>query len=199
MWAIFSSKHVAAFKAGCTCIGVAWLFLLAPSVLSGKSDTALAHVYVNVIPNIAVQAIAQPVAAIPAVMSTGAFPIAAQFNIAANTDRVEIGCVASALHRAAVPSSTDRIDVKKNMGCSIDATLANPLNGAVAKAQYQQDITVDIGGFPASPTNLVAFQSYQDARFNMNVSLIVHYDFDRLNMPQGQYGGVVKLVALITQ
>ncbi|MBT8149299.1 MAG: hypothetical protein HKO71_02925 [Pseudomonadales bacterium] len=199
MWSVIDAKYAGEVRASVHCATLAGLLLAAPHVLSGKSDTAVAHVYVNVIPNIAVQAISQPIADIPAVMPTGAFPIAAQFNIAANTDRVEIGCVASALHRAAVPSSTDRIDVKKNMGCSIDAVLANPLNGAAARAQYQQDVTVDIGGFPASPTNLVAFQSYQDARFNMNVSLVVHYDFDRLNMPQGQYGGVVKLVALITQ
>lgn len=166
---------------------------------TGKTDFAFGHVYVDVTPHISVQPIPQTPDQIADVMPGSSFPVIARFNIAANTDRVEMGCVVTGLHRAAVASSVDRIPVKKSAGCVIDAVHANPVNGASTRAVYQNEVTVDLSGFPAYPTNMISFQSFQTARFNMDVSLVARYEIARLNMPQGQYGGIIKLVALISE
>ena len=186
-------------SAFCLQVAVLLPFLTAGIALANSNDHAFAHVFVNVNPNVLVEAMPQPVADIPSLSSAENFQLSANFHVAANTDTLNFSCAASDLYLASVPFGENSIKVKTSGGCAIHAEHANPLSGSSNKVAFINDIKVVVDNFDAYISNMTAFQSYQDGRFNMNVRLSVEYRFDRPNMPQGQYGGVIKLVSLATE
>ncbi|MGB5324963.1 MAG: hypothetical protein WBN40_06005, partial [Pseudomonadales bacterium] len=145
---------------------VAVIAALKPAVTqAGEADEAFAHLYVNVRPNINITAIPQRAEEIQDISGSGRFALTANFNVLANSDRLELGCAASDLFAAAVPGSERRIELSAAMGCEIRPEYAGTLGGHTNRAVFDTGTTVEVGGFDARPTNMIAFESAQAEGF----------------------------------
>ncbi|MBT8140519.1 MAG: hypothetical protein KJP25_12200 [Gammaproteobacteria bacterium] len=172
--------------------------LLAARALAERETEGLAHVFVNVRPNVSVVAVPPQPEEIPGITAGQPFTLVSKFIIAANSDRLLLGCMASDLYLAAVASSEDRIFVDVARGCDFELPLANTLGGAPARGNFDSENPEELLGFKAWRTNTIAFQSAQSG-FSMPAHLRVHYQPTPPTLPQGQYGGVIKLIALLVE
>lgn len=172
--------------------------LWSPPANAEQAAEGLAHVYVNVVPNVVIDTVPLQPEDIIDISAGKPFSLVSKFVITANTDRLKLSCMASDLYRAAVSSSVDRIRVNHAKGCDIELPLANTLNGAPSRGVFDSDNPLDVLGFEAWRTNMIAFQSAQSG-FSMPANLRVHYQPTLATLPQGQYGGVIKLIAILVE
>lgn len=164
-------------------------------------NSAVAHVYVDVDPNIAVMAL-DPYVDMGSIQ-TGEFEGEIPFRVDANTEQVRLSAGASHLFKGNVPGDPDSVLVDPIMLCTdpekygifITAELANPIEGADNFAAFTQPL--DIDGFPGMGTDDITFESAQPGHFSQGVSLTVCWDQDDPEKPMGEYSGAVELFAWV--
>ena len=163
-----------------------------------ESD-AYAHVYVDVVSNIAVRANTSLVDA--GDVQTGAFTATIEFRVDANHEDVDLACYASDLWKGDDPNGTEvtPIPLLFGAGCLIDPINANPTAGASPVAAFDESKTSTIYGFPAYGTNAINFESSQNGHFSQEVYVTVAWNQDDPEKPKGEYSGVVALYGMIPE
>jgi len=170
---------------------------MAVSVRGDTEGSAAAHVFVNVDPNVGVQASTAIVDA--GTVQTGDFSATIDFRVDANLQVVTLYAVASPLYKGDDPTGTEVAPIPLNLseGIEIDPDNANPLGGGSQVAAFISGTTEDIDGFPGVPTEQITFESSQNNHFSQNVRLTVVWNQDDPEKPTGEYSGKVKLWALL--
>jgi hypothetical protein len=174
--------------------------MLTGIVVAVRGDTegsASAHVFVNVDPNVGVQASTAIVDA--GTVQTGDFSATIDFRVDANLQVVTFYAVASPLFKGDDPLGTEVPPIPLNLseGIEIDPDNANPLEGGSQVAAFISGSNEDIDGFPGVPTEQITFESSQNNHFSQNVRLTVTWNQDDPEKPTGEYSGKVKLWALL--
>ena len=158
---------------------------------------AEAHVYVNVVPNIVV-GISDPNLDCGEI-SVGEFEAQVTFRVDANVGSVKIAVMATDLYKGDSPSSSWTIPVKRadGEGALVEPKSGNAMAGHGNSLAWLPGQVSYENGMNASESEAVPFESGQDGRFSQNVDVTIRYDQARADLPTGQYGGFVKLVAMI--
>ena len=162
--------------------------------LSGEAD---AHVYVDVVSNIAVGVVTSNVDL--GQVQIGAFPGQVIFRIDANVEQVDISVMASDLFKGDVPTSLFRIPVKT--GASGDGAMVEPAlgNATVGHGNLLAWLSgvVTVNGFEGVGSEAWTFESGQNGHFSQDVTVSLEYDQIDPELPKGEYSGWVKLIATV--
>lgn len=163
-----------------------------------REDYAVAHVYVNVVPNISISPTSSSVDL--GTIQTGSFGSGVQFRIDANTEQVKFQAGVSKLFKGNIPQNytVDPIDIK-DCGVIMIAESAMPIGGHSSTAVYTSEGYSEIGstGFPGRKTEWVTFESSQNNHFSQYFTLIPTWEQDDPEKPVGEYSGVVALWAMV--
>jgi len=163
-----------------------------------REDCAVAHVFVNVVPNISISPTSSSVDL--GTIQTGSFGSGVQIRIDANTEQVKFMAGVSKLYKGNVPTNytVDPIGLK-DCGVTMIAESAMPIGGHSSTAVYTTEGYTDIAGtgFPGRKTEWVTFESSQNNHFSQYFTLIPTWDQDDDEKPVGEYSGVVALWAMV--
>lgn len=165
--------------------------MLVQAASADMESMAQAHVWVDVVPNVAV-GIADSQVDIGGVQ-TGDFVANITFRIDANMEDVDLQPVVSELYKGDDPTGQEvtPIPVKTEEGVLIDPVNANPTNGASPVAVYVGDTEID--GFVARQFSAINFESSQNGHFSQDVVITVTWNQPDPEKPQGEYSGFVQL------
>ena len=172
------------------------LLLCTGAAQADLMSMATAHVWVDVVANIAVRANTSQVDL--GDVQTGIFSGSIEFRVDANNEDVDLACYASDLWKGDDPTNDDVAPIPLFLpaGCLIDPINANPTGGGSPVASFDGS-QEDVNGFPAYGTNSINFESSQNGHFSQEVYVSVAWNQDDPEKPQGEYSGVVKLVGMI--
>ncbi len=161
------------------------------------SGSAVASVYVNVNPNIAVTPATPIVDA--GTIQTGDFWAIIKFTIGANLETVNMTLEASDLWKGDDPLNSDvlPIPLKSDAPAEITAQYGNEINAGDNKALWNGP-GANIGNYPTKTTETVTYESSQNGHFSQDVSCKIFYNQADPEKTVGQYSGKVKLTAFIT-
>lgn len=178
------------------------LLSLAASVGVASADpsgSAMAHVYINIDPNISVQAVDANVSA--GTLQTGDRSVPITFRIDANTEAVAMSALVTKLYKGDDPKGTEvtPIDVNLSKGVTMQPENANPINGVDNNASYTGTgaVTTSKGTFAGNLTEQIIFESSQDGHFSQNVEVTPTWTNEDNEKPQGQYSGYVVLYSAV--
>jgi len=172
-------------------LGLVMVAGLSGVALADLSTTATTRVAVNVTLTVGVS-VQTP--AIPYYQVGGREPsIDVIFTIHSNSEQVSISAAASKLYKAGVRTSAFYLEWKD--GVKIVCANANPINGASHTQPYE--ITTWIDGYPALQTAPIVFESATRGTFSQPCTATFQWTSNDLELPVGQYSGMVKLVASV--
>jgi len=162
--------------------------------LEGDAD---AHLYVDVVSNIAVGVVTSNVDL--GNVQIGPFPGQVIFRIDANVEQVSITVTASNLYKGDVASSPSFIPV--STGTSSDGALVEPDEGNAMEGhgnllQWLAGVVV-LNGMNGVASETWDFESGQSGHFSQNVTVSLEYDQADPELPKGEYSGWVKLAASV--
>lgn len=164
-----------------------------------ETASATAHVYMNINPNISVQAIDANVDA--GTLQTGDRSVPITFRIDANTEAVKMSTLVTKLYKGDDPRNTEVAPIPVNLssGVVIQPDNANPLNGGSNVAQFtgQGSVTNSKGTFEGELTEEIIFESSQDGHFSQNVEVTPTWTNSDHEKPMGQYSGYVVLYSAV--
>lgn len=174
-------------------------YLSAPA-LADETNSAAAHVIVNVVPNVAVTA-NTPQVVVNSIQSAE-FNVAVQFQVQANTQVLDLSVQASNLFKHDDTTSPYVIPLKSGTE-TVSATIASgsPLGGANNKLSFTgpaaSPISVIGHSYPAMTTATKRYGSGQGEFWNQAVDVTVAYDQSSQTLPTGEYSGAIQLTALV--
>jgi hypothetical protein len=182
-------------------VSLAFLLLCVPGAVRGSGDDnntgggeASCHVYVDVIPNVAVMAM-QPVVDLGSIQ-TGVFSGTIPFRVDANTERVRIWGAVTKLYKGDLGGPPDSLDVEP-IKIQFLSTLGiyphngNPVGGEDNEAVYYTLFFVDgLQGYMAQP---IVFESAQNGHFSQQVDLVARWEQADPEKPMGEYSGKVRI------
>ena len=160
----------------------------------GQAD---AHVFVNVVSNIAVGVVTSNVDL--GQIQIGRFPGEVVFRVDANVEQVELSVEASNLYKGDVPTSPYVIPVSTGAatdGALVQCELGNAVAGHGNLLAWLTGVVM-INGFEGVASETWTFESGQDGHFSQDVTVSLEYDQADPELPQGEYSGWVKLVATV--
>ena len=164
--------------------------------------SAEAHVFANVVPNIAV-AFAGPANGVFAGdVRFGEFSAQIPFRVDANMQSLCLYVDATPLYKGDVYNRDPLVDLVSPIPLMttvvISPDFANPLDGADNEAELITPVpAAEISDVPgALRSESICFESGQDGHFSQGVIVTVTWDQDDPEKTQGQYSGVVKLWAI---
>lgn len=164
------------------------------------TDNAASHVFVNIVPNIAVSATDGNVAAQS--LQTGEIDVPISFRIDANTEAVDLSVLVTNLYKGNDPAGTEVAPIlPSGGGVQIDPDNANEMAGGDGFAEFVTggSYTNDKGTFEGMQTQEVIFESSQNGHFSQNVEVIPSWSNSDDEKPVGQYSGYVVLYAAVVQ
>ena len=169
------------------------------AVSADPTASATAHVYLNIDPNISVQAIDANVNA--GTLQTGDREVPITFRIDANTEAVSMSALVTKLYKGDDPKSTIVAPILPNQsaGVVMQPDNANPVNGGSNVADYISDgqVTTEKGTFQGKLTEQIVFESSQNGHFSQNVEITPTWTNEDNEKPQGQYSGYVVLYTAV--
>ena len=169
------------------------------SPLPVDATKASSHVFVDVVPNIALTTMAADIdlGDIQLGWFTGTIP----FQVHANTEQVDIWAVTSMLYKGDIfHVNLDSLEVPPiflapQTEAGIYPEQASPVGGEDNLAPYRGIEWID--GFRGYFTLPIRFESAQNNRFSQLVDLVITWNQDDPEKPMGEYSGKVKLHARI--
>ena len=162
----------------------------ASPILSGEAE---AHIFVEVVSNIAVGVVTPSVDL--GQIATGEFEAEVTFRIDANVESVKITIIATDLYKGDSPTSSWKIPVLVSAGAVVDPADGNAMGGHGNTLAFIKDTTLH--DLDAHETEQVEFESGQRDRFSQDVKVKVTYDQNYDEQPRGEYSGFIKLIAEI--
>ncbi len=180
-------------------VALAAFFAFGSGASADLESMATAHVYVDVVSNIAVRVNNSIVDA--GDVQTGVFNATIEFRVDANHEDIDLACYASDLWKGDDPTNDEvaPIPLYFQAGCLIDPINANPTGAASPVASFDSGTTTDVNGFPSYGTNSINFESSQNGHFSQEVYVTVAWNQDDPEKPKGEYSGVVKLLGMIPE
>jgi hypothetical protein len=159
------------------------------------SSQATSNVYVNVVANIAVQALAPNFSL--GDIQTGDFAGQIPFRIDANTEGVDFWTEATYLYKGNDPTNSDVTPILLNQTAGTDLVFphANPIGAGTTNLAYLGGTNID--GFLGYITEHQAFESSQSGHFSQNGMLTVTWTQTDAEKPTGEYSGLVRLHAMV--
>lgn len=126
---------------------------------------------------------------------TGQIP----FTVHANTEAVKLWVTATNLYKGDLPLSATvpPIPLKTSAGATIQPTGATPLGGGSNVAPLPSTPNAQIGDFPGYESTPIVFESADPGTFSHPVLVIVVWELTNNEQPMGDYGGRVKLSAMV--
>jgi len=157
------------------------------------SGEATAHVWVDVVANIAV-GVVTPNVDIGQVAS-GQFPATVIFRIDANMESVLITIIATDLYKGDDPESEWIIPVAtgSGVGATVQPTNANPMQGHSDVLVWESEAMLN--GMAAQQSETWAFESCQNGHFSQDVAVTIPYIQADPELPKGEYSGFVRIIA----
>ena len=176
-------------------MGLLLCLIGAQAAFADLNGDATAHVYVDVVPNVAVGVLTGSVDI--GEIQTGDFSATITFRVDANMQDVYLSAAASPLYKGDDPTNTEvaPLPLLESAGILFEPTNANPMNGGSNVASYTGDTTID--GFPGLLTGQIQFESSQNGHFSQDVDLTVYWQQPDPEQPQGQYSGLVQMFCLL--
>ncbi len=172
------------------------LIASAKVVEADLTGDATAHVYVDVVANIAVGVIDSNVDL--GEIQTGDVVGEITFRIDANVEQVKLGVVASNLYKGDVPTGTAGYQIPvSGSGAFVDPNAANPTEGGSKTLPWTTTQVVDADQWLYNSTGLQEYESNQGGHFSQDVDVTVTWNQPDPELPTGEYSGWVKLVAEI--
>ena len=172
-------------------------FTPAPAALS---NSAVATVFVNVVPDIAV-AVKTPVVNAGTIQQSqgGDFLATIVFTIGANSPKVKMFLEASDLYKGDDPASAAVPPILLNTGKSagIATQFGKQTKGGPDKANWL-GAGANVQSFKTRMTETVDYESSQKGYISQDVTCTVFYTQPDPKKPVGQYSGRVRLTAFIT-
>jgi hypothetical protein len=177
-----------------TLVAVA-LFALAGMAMADTQGHAVAHVYVNVNPNISVGVLTPNVDL--ATIQTGQIHGYLTFRCDANVEQAAFCAGVTMLYKGDDPTDPQvaPIPVDRAAGVVIAPTDANPLQGGVNVAPYAEPYNLD--GFEGWMTEYIVFESSQPGYFSQDIYVNPTWVQADPEKPQGEYSGFVAFWAYI--
>ncbi len=167
------------------------LFAFAPVAFSDTEDDATAGVNVTVDPNITV---GDNPADVNMSVQTGDVSGAFVFRVDANMQYVDIQVGASHLCKADDPNNTEVAPILVN---EVPGVPVDPAMGQGAVLTFNSAPDYEINGFPAVKTLTGTFESSQNGHFSQPVDVIVTWNQDDPEKPQGDYSGFVQFYCMM--
>jgi len=166
----------------------------AAPVFADTAASATVNVSVQVNPNVSLRPLFVNVNA--GTVQTGTVTAFCQFEIDANSEQVSFQVDASNLYKGDDPTTT--IIIPLNLSAPV---LVQPVNGnAIAPATNYLAYTgtgPSVNGFATEQTAVQAYESSQAGVFSQEVDVTVTWLQGNAELPQGQYSGVVQLIATL--
>lgn len=183
-------KHI-----GIVALGVVLSFAVSMAASGSRSSSGVGKVLVNVEPNVKVDIVENPP---PIHHQTGDVTVTLTFQVDANQQTVAMFVEASDLYKGDDPSGVGvaPIPLNRAVPAVIEPEHANPVNLASNQASWTGTGS-PIGGFATARSAAILFESSQNNRFSQNVDVSVSWNQNDPEKPQGQYGGRVRLTAVL--
>ena len=181
-------------------VGLVVLLMMGGVSYADLGGEAEAHVWVDVLPNIAV-GIPNPNVDIGEIQM-GEFEALVTFRIDANVESVNIMIIATDLYKGDVPESLWKIPVQRASsdagpaGALVEPEMANAMGGHSNVLEWLVGQTIYPNGMSASETETVAFESGQSGHFSQDVDVTVAYDQIDPELPTGEYSGFINTTTL---
>lgn len=168
----------------------------APVAFADLDGDASSHVWVDVVPNVAVAVLDTQVDI--GEIQTGDFSSTITFRVDANMEDVNLSALVTDLYKGDDPTDATvaPIVVNNAAGVVIAPTDANPTNGATNVAILAPGAL--FGDFTASQSSEINFESSQNGHFSQDVDVTVTWTQDDPEKPQGEYSGHVQFFCLLT-
>ncbi len=188
-------KHRISRNVILSCAGLA-VAVLSSNAFADSANEAMAHVFVNVDPNISVQTLTGNVGL--GTVQLGSFGGSATFQVDANEESVMLGVATTDLYKGDDPNNTDvkPLPVDLSLGATISPDSANPIQGGSNVAQYDTGgttISTPYGDMNGYRTNDITFESSQNGHFSQNVNVDVGWQQPDPEQPKGEYSGYIVL------
>lgn len=166
-----------------------------------ESAQARTIVQVHVNPNIALVPLAPHVDL--GTVQTGNFGGNIMFRVDANSQKVFFSAAASKLFKGDDPESQFSIPLDIDHGIVVEATNASPLDKISRLKFVDEGPEVCIGEklikcFKTLETEVKGYESGTNGTFSQDVLVEVHWNQGDNELPQGEYSGVVKLMAMLS-
>lgn len=163
--------------------------------LADTSSYGTTHVYVDVVSNIAVQAMDAYFDL--GKIQTGDFYGEIPFRVDANTEQVTFWAEATYLYKGNDPYGTEVTPILLNQSAGADFVCdnANPTGGQGTNLAYVGPTDVD--GFVGYYTEQRQYESSQSGHFSQDTYLTVTWTQDDPEKPLGEYSGLVVLHAMV--
>ena len=173
-------------------LALAWGCGAAPAQLRTSMDEATVHVRTWVQPQIAISMPAVMVINLEAPLLGSIIPGQVRFHVRANTEEVELQVACTDLYKAGDPRSEYRIPVAEpgaTVTCENDhARLLSWQDAPSANALP--------AGWMGEISEVGLFTTTSGPIFSQDVSVEVAWDTANLDLPTGEYQGIVRLIGL---
>jgi len=167
---------------------------IATPIFADTGASATVNVKVNVDPNVSLVPINLNVDA--GTVQTGSFTAFCQFRVDANSEQVNFQVNASNLYKGNDPTTTTYIPLNLSAGPIVQPVNGNATNFHSNTLCYT-GVGPTVGGFATETTEVVQYESSQSGTFSQEVDVTVSWLQSNSQMPQGEYSGVVQLVATL--
>jgi len=163
-------------------------------VFADTAASATVNVKVDVNPNVSLSPINVNVDA--GTVQTGTFTAFCQFMVDANSEQVSFQVNASNLYKGDDPTTTTYIPLDLSVGPVVQPVNGNATNFHGNTLAYT-GAGPTVNGFATETTEVVKYESSQSGTFSQEVDVTVTWIQSNSQMPQGEYSGVVQLLATL--
>lgn len=169
------------------------LVLTSGVALADLADEATAHVYVDVVANVAV-GVETAVVDLGSVQ-TGIFAGEVIFRVDANQETLDLQAAVTNLYKGDSLDAESVIPVAAGLGALVEPENGNEIEAGDNILAYTG--AAEINGFPALLTEIGTFESGQNGHFSQNVFVTFAWNQADPELPMGEYSGFCMLRAMI--
>ena len=161
--------------------------------MADLAGEATAHVYVEVVANVAVGV--QTAVVDMGAVQTGVFGGEVIFRVDANMERLDLQAAVTNLYKGDSLTAESVIPVAESAGATIALENGNQVQAGSGVLPY--DGVTTINGFPALLSEVGTFESGQNGHFSQNVYVTFAWDQVDPELPMGEYSGYCMLRAMV--
>ncbi len=169
------------------------LVLISGVALADLRDEATAHVYVEVVANVAV-GVETAVVDLGSIQ-TGQFSGEVVFRVDANQETLDLQAAVTDLWKGDSLDAEATIPIYAGAGVLVEPENGNEIQAGDNVLAFGG--TEEINGFPAMNTEIGTFESGQAGHFSQNVYVTFTWDQVDPELPMGEYSGFCLLRAMI--
>lgn len=170
------------------------LVLTSGVALADLQGEAVAHVYVDVVANVAV-GVETAVVDLGAVQ-TGLFAGEVIFRVDANQETLDLQCAVTNLYKGDSVTAEAIIPIATALGVLVEPENGNEIEAGDNILPYA-DTPITINGLAGLLTEIGRFESGQAGHFSQNVFVTFAWDQIDPELPMGEYSGFCALRAMI--